>query len=259
MILAIANQKGGVGKTTTAVTLAHGLAREGLEVVVIDLDSQGNVADALGLASGNDLYRLLFPGLGAPLAEVVTPSGRNHLDVVRSDKRTANLKMALAGEPFREGVLARALRGAAYDVVILDCAPSVDILHVAALVAADALLVPTRLDQLAIKGVRDVLQSLVAIQQVGGSRCELLGILPTFYDRVTRESHAQLEHLVNTFGALVWPPIPVDTRCRVAPRFGQTLWEFAPDTRALVGIPAGRGSPVGGYIQVVERLLTYLD
>jgi len=257
-IIAVSNQKGGVGKTTTAVTLAHGLARRGLSVLLVDLDSQGNVADSLGVRPGNDLYRLLFPGLEESLDQAVFPSGRDNLDVIRSDKHTAALKIALASVDFREFVLSRVLEDAPYDVVLLDCAPSIDLLHTAALVAADYLIVPTKLDQLAVKGVRDVLQTLEGIKRVGSTQCALMAVLPTFYDRVTNESTAQLSHLTRVFGADVWPPIPVDTNCRVAPRFGQTLWEYAPRTRALQGLEIEGGRRIGGYVQILERMMAYL-
>lgn len=252
--ITIANQKGGVGKTTTAVTLAHGLARRGYRTLLIDLDGQGNVADCLGLAARGDLYRWLFPGERQSLAQVSRPTRRENLDVIRSDKSTSTLKVALAGMDFREYVLAEALNGADYDVVIMDCAPSIDLLHTAAMVAADYLFVPTKLDQLAAKGVRDVLSSLHAVQQNSRSSCRLLGILPTFYERVTRESHEQLKHLVKAFGKSVFPPIPQDTNCRVASRFGQTLWEYDPGTRALVGINNAARKPLGGYAQTIERI-----
>lgn len=252
-VLAIANQKGGVGKTTTAVTVGHGFAREGYRVLLVDLDSQGNVADSLGLPGGDDLRRLLSPERPRPLPEVRTPSGRDHLEVVRADKTTAALKQILAGVTLREYVLADVLAGADYDLIVLDCAPSVDLFHFAALVAADWLLVPTRLDKLAVNGVRDVLQTLVSLQRV--SRCQLAGVLPTFYERVTRESHAQLRHLAETFRGQVLPPIPLDTQCREAARYGQTLWEYAPESRAVAGLPLdGTGRRVGGYAQTIERL-----
>ena len=152
-ILAILNQKGGVGKTTTAVTLASGLAKKGMQVLLIDLDTQGNVADSLGLPAGDDLRRLLSPELHCPLDQVVTPSGLDHLDVIRSDKSTTALKQVLAGVTLREYILIDALQHSGYEVIILDCAPSVDLLHFAALVAADYLLIPTRLDKLAVNGV----------------------------------------------------------------------------------------------------------
>ena len=135
--IAILNQKGGVGKTTTAVTLASGLARIGLRVLLIDLDTQGNVADSLGLPHGDDLRRLLSPDLNCPLEQAVTPSGVENLDVIRSDKSTTALKQTLAGVTLREYILADVLQNSGYDLILLDCAPSVDLLHFAALVAAD--------------------------------------------------------------------------------------------------------------------------
>ncbi len=248
---AILNQKGGVGKTTSAVTLASGLARMGSRVLLVDLDTQGNVADSLGLVHSDDLRRLLSPDLHCSLEQVVTPGGVEHLDVIRSDKSTTALKQTLAGVTLREYVLADVLQDSDYEVIVLDCAPSVDLLHFAALVAADFLLIPTRLDKLAVNGVRDALQTLAALKRI--SHCQLAGILPTFYERVTSESHEQLVHLAQTFGRLIMPPIPQDTQCRVASRYGKTLWEFEPNAKALIGYDQG-SKRIGGYSQVLERI-----
>jgi len=253
--MAILNQKGGVGKTTTAVTLASGLARDGYHILLIDLDTQGNVADSLGLPHGDDLRRMLSPDLHYPLEQVITPSGLEHLDVIRSDKSTTALKQILAGVTLREYILVDILARATYDVILLDCAPSVDLLHFAALVAADYLLIPTRLDKLAVNGVRDALQTLAALKRI--SDCQVLGILPTFYERVTLESHEQLVHLAQTFGRLVLPPIPLDTQCRVATRFGKTLWDYSPNAKALIGYEQGNRR-VGGYLQALERVKEWL-
>ena len=247
--MAILNQKGGVGKTTTAVTLASGLARNGYRVLLIDLDTQGNVADSLGLPHGDDLRRLLSPDLRCPLDQVITSSGLDRLDVIRSDKSTTALKQTLAGVTLREYILADVLESAAYDVILLDCAPSADLLHFAALVAADYLLIPTRLDKLAVNGVRDALQTLAALKRI--SHCQVAGILPTFYERVTLESHEQLIHLAQTFGKLVLPPIPQDTQCRVASRYGKTLWEYSPQAKALTRLRTRQ--PASGWISTSLR------
>ena len=141
-IITVANQKGGVGKTTTAVNLAHGAAMRGMSVLVVDLDTQGNVADALGLEDGSELYSWLING--ASIGKAAVPAtGRERLSVIRSNKTTAQLKVAVSGMDFREMVISNALQGYAFDLVILDCPPSVDILHTAALVAADLLIIPT--------------------------------------------------------------------------------------------------------------------
>ncbi len=253
LTLAVLNQKGGVGKTTTAVTIAHGLALRGYKTLLIDLDSQGNVADCLGLPAGNELYLALFPGIQKPLESTAAPGGRDNLFVLRSDRTTTNLKIALGSIDLREYVLDDLLSNTSFDVTVLDCAPSMDVLHTAAMVAAHYLLIPTRLDQLAVKGVRDVLTSLRALARI--TTCELGAVLPTFYDRQTNESYLQLKHLAETFQELVWPPIPQDVNCRESTRYGQTLWEYAPKTRAMLGYTdSAANRTVGGYQQVVDRI-----
>lgn len=244
-IVTIANQKGGVGKTTTAVNLAHGAAIRGMNVLIVDLDTQGNVADALGMEEGQDLYEWLINSL-TPKVEVKVP-GRERLSVIRSNKTTAVLKLAVTGMDFREMIISNALHGYEYDLVILDCPPSVDILHTAALVAADFLLIPTKLDQFAVKGVIEMLRSLESVQRATRSKCTLAGIIPTFYDKVTNESQAQLENLAASYGSFVWPPVAQDSNCRVANRVGKTLWEMERHPRALTG-----------YMECLDHLLKIL-
>ncbi len=245
MIITIANQKGGVAKTTTAVNMAHGAAIRGYTTLLIDLDSQGNVADSLGLPEGADLYHWLIQD-EKDYMHYLVESGRSRLSVIRSDKHTAALKEVLAGRSFREQVLASALKDYSheFDLVFLDCPPSVDLLHTAALVAADLLIAPTKLDQFAIKGVMEVIRSLDAVRQGTNCRCQLAGIIPTFHDLVTTESHKQLANLVENYEDLVWPVIAQDNTCRVANRKGKTLWE-------MPGVPKART----GYSDCLDRLL----
>ena len=252
-IICIANQKGGVGKTTTAVNLAYGAAKLGTPTLIIDLDAQGNVADSLNMDPGADLYEWLINR--KPLARILTPSKLPLLQVVRSDKTTAMLKMQITGMDFREMVLVKALEEVQHDLVMIDCPPSIDILHTAALVAADYLIIPTRLDQFAIKGVTEVLQSLAAVRRGSPSRCELAGIVPTFFERRTNESHNQLQNLANAFGDYVWPIIPQDVTCRECHRMGKTLWEIEnKKPPALYGFDSRDDKRIGGYEQVLMKV-----
>ncbi len=257
--IAVANQKGGVGKTTTAVTLGHRLALDGYKVLLVDTDVQGHVAAALGLEKQPGIYQAVqfFSGTGRLL---IVPA-RERLDILPSDKSTEIAKRVLAGMDFREQILNAVLSEVKtkYDVVFIDCAPSVDVLHVAALLAADYLLVPTRLDYLAVDGVAEVASSLSAIRQrSGGKGAALLGIVPTFLDRQTNETVVQLRILVQKFGKTVLPPIPTDTRLRECPALGKTIWEYAPTSRSVVGVYVN-GNPVGGYLQVAEVVKKILE
>jgi chromosome partitioning protein len=252
-IIAIVNQKGGVGKTTTAVTLGHGLALRGKRALVVDLDSQGNVADSLGLEKTDGLYRLIAYNVGK---QAITPSGRPRLDVILSDKNTVRAKRNINERDFREYALREALASVAddYDVIFLDAAPGVDVLQLNSLVAATHFIVPVGLDHLAVVGAGDALASAASLGKIGALTGQFLGVLPTMWERTTKESHQQLETLVSQFRQLVWSPIPRDTKAREAPGYGKTLWEYAPGSRALAGV-AVNGKQIGGYQAVTDRLL----
>ncbi len=258
-VLLVANQKGGVGKTTTAVTLSDLLARCGKRVLLVDLDAQGNCADALGLEKGPGLYELLF----GELRKAVEVSTRPGLEVVLGDHRTAEARVQLAGVSFRERVLATRLAkiGAGYDVMVLDSAPGVDLLQISGLVACTDLLIPVELSHLSVVGAGALLGSVASLRKLGGFSGRLLGFLPTRWDRSTRESNGQLAGLRAKYEGLVWPPVPVDTRVREAARVGLTLWEYDRECRALRGAWVKQDDPEetvareGGYFAVLRRLV----
>jgi len=253
-IISFANQKGGVGKTTTAVTLAHGLARQGRRTLLVDLDPQGHTAFSLGLDKAPGLYRLIC--LGEPLRQTVQ-NARPNLDVLPGDKRSETVKRQITLSDFRESILSEILHGADYECVLIDMAPSLDVLHVNGLVASDWVVIPTRLDALAVDGVKEILLTMGEVGQRGHG-FQGFSILPTFFDRTTRETLAQFKEIVTAFGGHVWPPIPQDTRVREAAAYGQTPWEFAPRSSAVTGYLENR-QRVGGYNQVLERLLEVID
>jgi len=207
------------------------------------------VADSLGLPAGNDLYNLIIEKAGQRYV-----LGRERLAVCRADKHAAALKNMLAGMDDREDLLADALKGIrGVDVVFFDCAPSLDVLHRAALQASDWLIIPTKLDQFAVKGVLEIIRTLNTVRQHGGV-CELAGIVPTFYDRQTNETQRQLENLAANWKDQLWPMIPIDNQVRLANRAGKSLWEFAPKGRAVCGV-----DQAGGYASVLDRVQVLLD
>lgn len=220
-IIAIANQKGGVGKTTTAVTLAHGLAMRGFRTLLIDLDTQGHCAVCLGYDKAPDLSSWLAGRINLRMA---TLTARANLDLIRSDSTTADLKHELSGRRRRENILASALAMPhPYDVVILDCAPSGDVLHDNALMAADYLLVPAKMELLSMDGLAEIMRTLADLRP--DSQCQLAGIIPTFWVRTERDPLIHLEPLVTHYGPLIWPVIVKDAMVPVAARLGKTLWE----------------------------------
>ncbi|KPL78688.1 hypothetical protein ADN00_05410 [Ornatilinea apprima] len=249
-IIAFANQKGGVGKTTTAVTLADGLARLGHKTLLVDLDPQGHVAIALGMEKTPGLYRLIC--LDERLEKVVI-TARPNLDILGSDKRTEKVKRQITLSDFRESILLDTLQTSSYEFILLDLAPSLDVLHINGLVASDWVIIPTRLDALAVDGVKEILLTMGEVAQRGYS-FKGYAILPTFFDRTTRETLTQFQEITRAFGTNVWPPVPQDTRVRESAAFGKTLEEYSASSPAMVGFQDGQRL-VGGYRQALHKLL----
>ncbi len=249
--ITIANQKGGVGKTTTAINLAAGAARQGYETLIIDLDPQGHAGLALGLDKAPALHRWIVGDL--PASDVITEA-RDNLDIVLSDKQTETTKRYVATLDFREGVITDKLKTlTGYDVVVIDLAPSLDTMHVAAMVASDYVIIPTKPDYLAIDGVNEVLRTIAQVQKQGHN-FEGFALLPTHFDRRTKETLTNLKELASSFPNNIWPPIPDDTKVREASAYGQTLWEYAPKTPALIGYESN-DNRVGGYNSALKYFI----
>jgi chromosome partitioning protein len=185
------------------------------------------------LRQESGLFDLLVSG--RPLAELCRSAStdghdRPGLTVIPGDRRTATAQTVLASEGFRLTALSDALRPVLADVVIFDTSPSVGLLQEAALYAADWLIVPSAVDYAATEGLMAILATLKA-QQERGAGCQLLGIVPTFFDEVTRESRATLGELRESFGAALWPPVHRATVLRECAAEGLTVFEKAPESR----------------------------
>jgi chromosome partitioning protein len=236
-VVAVANQKGGVGKTTTVVNLGAYLAL-GVRVLVVDLDPQANATSSLGLDPGN-LTGSTYEGLlgEAPLSDIIVSSGRDQLDLAPASRALAGAQIELVEMSNREHRLRLALAGVRdrYDVVLIDCPPSLGILTLNALVAADLLLAPVQCEYLALEGLAQLMETIELVRATLNPRLELLGMLMTMYDPRTRLSAQVVDEVRRHFPQRTFETvIPRSVRLSEAPSFGKPVLEYEPTSRGAV-------------------------
>jgi chromosome partitioning protein len=238
-IICVTNQKGGVGKTTTAVTLADGLARKGKQVLLIDLDPQGQSATALGLRPEPGAFYLLTMGDSTPesafVRQWVRETGRENLRLIPGDQQTMAAQTVLNAQDQPISAIQQSVRRFGKDglhYLIFDTAPSVGGIQERAVWASDLVIIPTATEFLSADGVGKVIQMLSSLQNKKQWLGALLGILPTFFDEQTRESKTTHETLRETFGDSLLAPIHRATILRECAAEGQTIFEKDPECRA---------------------------
>jgi chromosome partitioning protein len=237
-IVAIANQKGGVGKTTTAVNLGAALAELGKRILLIDLDPQANATSSFGLEEV-DQISLYQPLLGeAPITEKILPTRREGLFIVPADLDMAGAEVEIARMPNHLTRLAEALKplgvDQTFDFVFLDCPPSLGILMSNALAAADELLTPIQCEYFALEGLVKIVRLIEQVLDSGANeRLELAGIVMTMFDARTNLSQQVVADVRKHFGERVYETlIPRSVRLSEAPSFGKSILEYASSGRA---------------------------
>lgn len=260
--VAILNQKGGTGKTTTSVNLAAGIAERGKDVLLIDTDAQGNVGISLGVAGEQSLYHVLVES--ADPTDVAVPV-RAHLDVITSDCTLAAAEVWLAKQPAEERsrILSRRLNrmrvSRRYDYVVIDCGPSLSLLNQNALSYADEVVIPVTCDYLALVGVKQVLRTIKDIERHLHHAVRISAVLPTFFDGRTRLAREVLQTLRGHFKSKCLDPIRLNTRLAEAPSHRKTIFEYAPQSNGaedynrvvdwLVGANARTATPMTPSVQ----------
>lgn len=241
--IAIINQKGGTGKTATAVNLSAGLALKGQKVLLVDLDPQGNLGVWFGLTPTQSLYHLLVEGVPATSCIV---SLKENLDLLPSTQTAAQAEMLMSSQPAREGVLKRRLSGLqGYDYVLLDCAPSLNLLNQNAATFCEEAFVPVSMEYLSLVGVRQILENLSRVREVQGHAIDLTLVIPTFYDVRNRKSHEILDSLKKHFQERVADPIRSNVRLSEAASYHQDIFAFDPKSYGAQD-----------YSRLVERVIS---
>ena len=249
-VMAIINQKGGVGKSTTAINISAALGELGKQVLLVDLDPQGNSSSGLGIEKSqvhNCVYDVLLNDVA--IEDVIIPDVGEGLDLVPATINLAGAEVELVSEMARENRLKDAvgsLRGK-YDYVFIDCPPSLGLLTVNALVAADKLLIPIQCEFYALEGVTKLLDSMKRVKTRLNPTLDIFGVLLTMYDGRTTLSRQVVEEVRSYFGKTVFTTlIPRTVKLSEAPSFGQPITQYDPSGK-------GAQSYVNLAKEVVQR------
>ena len=208
MVIAMCNQKGGVGKTTTTINLGAALAELGRHVLLVDFDPQGSLSVGLGVnphTLEHSIYNLLL-SRDTPIDEVIDRTGVANLDILPSNIDLSAAEVQLVSEVAREQTLLRVLEAVKprYDVILIDCAPSLGLLTINALTAADKVIMPLECEFFALRGIALLTDTITKVTDRLNPRLEILGILGTMYDPRTLHSREVLERVVQAFGDRVF-------------------------------------------------------
>lgn len=241
-IIACANQKGGVGKTTTVVSLASFLAMDGHRVLLVDMDPQGNATSGLGIdrtTTENSIYDVLLAG--TPITEAVRDTALEGLSILPSDRSLAGAEVELVPSSSRERRLKQVLEpaGEAFDFILLDCPPSLGLLTVNSLTAAHSVLIPLQCEYYALEGLGQLMATVELIREHLNPGLKLKGVVLTMHDGRTSLSADVTAEVRRHLGERVFETVvPRSVRLAEAPSYGQSISEYSPGSRGALAYQA---------------------
>lgn len=229
-IISVANQKGGVGKTTTTINLGASLADEGKKVLLVDSDAQGNATSGLGVSKTEveiDIYDILINE--APIQDVIVASSRENMDLVPASIQLAGAEVELSNMQHRETRLKKALDSVRdeYDYILIDCPPSLGHLTINAFTASDSVLIPVQCEYYALEGLSQLLNTVRLVQKHFNNQLKIEGVLLTMLDRRTNLGYEVVEEVKKYFHEKVYETIiPRNVRLSEAPSYGLSIVDY---------------------------------
>ncbi len=239
-IVTFVNQKGGVGKTTTAVSLAAALGRRGQKVLLIDLDPQANATSALGI-DGSDrdgIYHALLDE--TPLEECIVPVEEEQISLVPSNRDLSGAEVELVPVMARERRLTNAVHGLrdSYDWILIDCPPSLGLLTINALTASDSVVIPVQCEYMALEGLSRLIETLELVRRNLNPSLNVLGVALTMFDGRTRLAQQVVDEVRGHFPQTFATIIPRSVRLSEAPSHGQSIFRYEPGGRGATAYDA---------------------
>jgi chromosome partitioning protein len=225
-IIAVVNQKGGVGKTTTAISVAAQLASAKSKVLLVDLDPQGNASSGLGILKDQAAHTTYDVLRGDALAQAVNETNVPGLYVLPANSNLVGSEVELVNQTEREYALKKALNSATYDYIVIDCPPSLGLLTINGLTAANYVLIPVQAEYYALEGLSQLLNTIQVVKQATNPGLQLLGIVLTMFDKRNSLSEQVEQEVRNYFGETLFKSmIPRNVRLAEAPSYGKTIYQ----------------------------------